>query len=392
MMTGLLVFAVALQVDAAARLTFPAALERAIRTRGADAYYEQQAKTLDAFSFRNAPSIRAEAGASSADDLNLITSNVTRVDAYTALVTVDYPLLDGGASERSLAAARADAQVVRERAVAEADAVFRDTLEAYARLFLGHARLTLARAAADRANALRERSQTMLASGLISNGVAAQWQDQALAAESALVDLQLQRLDAETRLKQLIGDSSAEPLELSPTLDDIAPRPIALPERAQEERQRIALADALAARKPQLMMSAFGGVANVTEGTFGLYGVRFSLSLPLFDSTTARRVAQARMSADDATRARSLVETAQRNRLELLRVALTASDSRIALLARGAGIAHQRADSVERLVRAGLRSESDLVDVTADISRREGDLLAARVERWKLEQQLRWGR
>jgi outer membrane protein TolC len=138
------------------------------------------------------------------------------------------------------------------------------------------------------------------------------------------------------------------------------------------------------------MMSAFGGVANVTDGTFGLYGLRFTLSLPMFDAATARRVAQARLEAEDAARAQSLAETAQRNRSELLRQAMTAQDKRIALLTQAVDVAKQREESVTRLVRAGVRAEGDLVDVASDVSRRESDLLTVRVERWKLEQQLRW--
>jgi outer membrane protein TolC len=140
------------------------------------------------------------------------------------------------------------------------------------------------------------------------------------------------------------------------------------------------------------MMSAFGGVANVTDGTFGLYGVRFTLSLPMFDGAVARRIAQARLEADDAARARMLAEKSEQNRAELLRLAMGAADKRIALLVQAAGVARQREESVTRLVRAGVRTENDLVDATAEIARREGDLLAVRVERWKLEQQLRWER
>jgi len=383
----------------AATLTFPVALERAIQARGAQAHYEQQAQTLESFSFRNLPSVRAETGVSSADDLNLLTHNVTRFDAYTALITVDYPLFHRDFAQ---SAARADAQLLRQRAADESDEIFRETLDAFARLYTANARLELLRATIDRAAMLRERSQTMLQAGLISNNVAAQWEDQALAAQATLVDLELQRLDAETRLKQLMGDTSEEPLQVC--LDSCGAAGFSPPteiRRAEarrstghgdEERKRIALQEALSLRKPQVMMSAFGGVANVTDGTFGLYGVRFTLSLPMFDGAVARRIAQARIEADDAARARTLAEKAERNRAELLRVAMSAADKRIALLAQAAGVARQREESVTRLVRAGVRTENDLVDATAEIARREGDLLAVRVERWKLEQQLRWER
>jgi hypothetical protein len=53
-------------------------------------------------------------------------------------------------------------------------------------------------------------------------------------------------------------------------------------------------------------------------------------------------------------------------------------------------VAKQRAESVTRLVRAGVQSENDLLAASGDVARREGELLTVRVERWKLQQQLRW--
>jgi outer membrane protein TolC len=138
------------------------------------------------------------------------------------------------------------------------------------------------------------------------------------------------------------------------------------------------------------MMSAFGGVADFRQGTSGLYGLRFTISLPMFDGSVARRVAQARMEAEDAARERSLREASERNRAELLRVAMTAAEKRIELLAHAVDIAKQREASVTRLVSAGVRSAGDLVDASTDVSRREMELLAVQVERWKLQQQLRW--
>lgn len=133
-------------------------------------------------------------------------------------------------------------------------------------------------------------------------------------------------------------------------------------------------------------MSAFGGVANVSDGTFGLYGIRFTLTLPMFDASAQRRV----IAAEQASRERELEETALRNRVELLRVAASANEKRIALLTQAVDVAKQREQSVTRLVHAGVRAEGDALDAMSDVARRESDLLEARVERWKLEQQLRW--
>ena len=42
-----------------------------------------------------------------------------------------------------------------------------------------------------------------------------------------------------------------------------------------------------------------------------------------------------------------------------------------------------------RLVLAGVRTEADLFDAVTEVARRESDLLAVRVERWRLEQTAR---
>ncbi|HJQ37173.1 MAG TPA: TolC family protein, partial [Thermoanaerobaculia bacterium] len=151
-----------------------------------------------------------------------------------------------------------------------------------------------------------------------------------------------------------------------------------------------ALENAIALRKPQILMSAFGGVANVEEGAFGLYGVRFTFTLPMFDGAVARRVTMARLEAEDAERGRQLAATERQRRMELLRLAIGAQDRRIALLTQAVGVAKQREQSITRLVDAGVRRENDLLDAASEIARRESDLVAVRVERWKLEQQLRW--
>ena len=377
-------------VAQAQTVTFSTALDRALEVRGIPAPQSE----IETISFRKQPTVRAETGLSTAQDLNLITQNLTRFDAITALITVDYPLLDGGSAQRQLAAARTSQQLVRLRALAEADEVFRETLDAFARLAIAEQRLEMLRDSAMRARSLRERSTTMLEAGQISNAVAAQWQDQALVTESLLVELELDRLDAETRLKQLMGDTSPNPIHV--TLDGTPPsrrlngrRPAAVERAAlEEEQRRIALQDALALRRPQLMMSGFGGVANVDDGTFGLYGLRFSLSLPMFDAAAARRLAEAKLEVEEAERARSVIERTSKNRADLLRVAIDATEKRIALLLQALDVARQREASVIRLVRAGVRPEADLADATSSVARRESDLVALRVERWKLQQQL----
>ena len=382
-----------------------------MRTRAGASTYADHAAILDALPFRTLPTVRAETAFSSAENLNLLSESVGRIDAFTAVVSVDYPLLDAGAEQRRVAALRADAQILRRRALDEAEDVFRETLEAFAQLYTSEQRIQLLHDGAARAAALRQRARNMLDAGEINTITATQWQDQALATESQLVDLELQRLEAETRLKQLIGDTSTEGVRASLTLDDDEPmlkeikveaivETDAAVARASlvQERQRLALQEAVALRRPQLLLSAFGGVAAVPstfrgdadDGTFGIYGARLTLSLPMFDAATARRLAEARMELEEATRVRTLTETATRNRIDLLWLAMAAAEKRIKLLTDAVQVAKQRQESITRLVLAGVRPEADLVETANAVARRESDLLAVRVDRWKLQQRVHY--
>ena len=375
-------------VHAETNITFPAALDRAMRAPASDF-----TAILDALPSHTLPTVRAETTYSNAENLNLLTESPIRFDAVTAVVSVDYPLLDIGADRRRLAALRADAQLLRSRARDEADRVFHETLDAFAQLYIAEQRIQFLRDSAARAASLRQRARTMLEAGEISNITAARWQDQALATESALLDLELQRLDAETRLKQLIGDTSSESLRAFLDLED---PPITRTTNVETDftvtRASLALQEATALRRPQLLLSAFGGVAetNLDDSTLGIYGVRLSLTLPMFDAASARRIAEARLQLEEATRVRAVTEAATRNRIELLSLALSAAEKRLELMQNAVGVAKQRQESVTRLVLAGVRPEADLVDAANEIARRESDLLAVRVERWKLQQQLRW--
>jgi outer membrane protein TolC len=400
-----------LAVTLAATLTFPAALERALAHRAAATAYDARARLLEGVSVRTMPTVRAETSLSSAENLNLLNQNVGRVDAFVALVNVDYPLLQRGASERRRETLRTDAQLLRQEASAEADQVFEETLDAFSDLATADERVRLLGDPDQHVGALRTRAQTMLDRGLISNATAAQWEDQALAAEAQLVDLKVQRLEAETRLKQLLGDSSPELLQASLEMeavpvhevrsDDSVDRdPSVARASLLEQRSKLALEEALANQRPQLMLSGFGGVAavprslrsDVSEGTFGVYGLRLSVSLPFLDAAASRRLAEARIEAENATRTRTLAATAARNRAGLLRIAENAGDQRITLLTSAVEIARSRYESMARLVAAGVRTDGDLAAAAAEVSRRESDLVAVRIERWKLQQRAMWRR
>ena len=354
------------------------------------------------------PVLRIETGATTAHNVDVFANNVFRYDALTALLSVDYPLIDGGIREKQVRVAKLDAQSFRQRLRESSDNLFRETLDAVARLYAAQERLRILTAGLKRAVDMRERARQMLEMQEISNVTAAQWQDEAIVAESQLLDLELQRLEAETHVKQLMGDTSGEPVEIVLQIDpDPESRALALaadpdPLIATDqgvtratmlfERKRLELEEAEAARRPQLTMSAFGGMTALSNiqgqdnGGYGIFGIRFTVALPMFDSAATRRVAEARMQAEQANLERRTTTDQIRRQTSSLWLGIAALEKRIGLLKQMVEVAQRREESVIRLVAAGLRPENDVAEVAADRARRESDLLGARIELWKYQQ------
>lgn len=157
---------------------------------------------------------------------------------------------------------------------------------------------------------------------------------------------------------------------------------------AAVDRRRIDLADAESLQRPQLLLSAFGGVASLSSPygrTFGLYGLRVTFTLPARDPA---RIAVAQLELEDAERTRDAAENAKQRRMRALALARDASQQRLELLARSIELAKERQESVTRLVSGGVRTDSDLTDAMTEVARRESDLLAERVAQWKLARTL----
>jgi outer membrane protein TolC len=393
----------------AARLSFEQVLARAEKAHDVSPSAIQAAELLENDPRRfNIPVLRIETGATTAHNVDLFARNIFRYDALTALLSVDYPLIDGGVREKQVRVARLDAQSFRQRLRESSDNLFRETLEATGRLYAAQERLRILDAGLRRAVEMRERARQLLETQEISNVTAAQWQDEAIVAESQLLDLELQRLEAETHLKQLMGDTSGEPLEIVIRLDDDpASRALALaadPEplirtdqgvtraRMLFERKQLELEEAEAARRPQLTMSAFGGMtalANIQgadNGGYSIFGLRFTVALPMFDAATSRRVAEARLQMEQASLERRTTTDQIRRQTSSLWLGIASLEKRIGLLRQMVDVARKREESVIRLVAAGLRPENDVAEVAADRARRESDLLGARVELWKYQQ------
>jgi outer membrane protein TolC len=401
----------AASLHAGTAITFDAALQRAMRTRGVDTAFNAGISRLSEPLGPMLPTIRAEAAAQRAENIELANSGAIRFDALSLILSADYPLFERAARDRRLALARTTGQIFRRRALDEADEVFRETLGAFVDLYVAQSRMELMSDGVKHAAVLRERARRMLELGQITTSTAANWEEQALAAESQQLDSELARLDAETRLRQLIGDASNETLLASidldaeergaiqnVSLDRIVARDPAVDRATLYEAQKqLVVEDLESQRRPRFLVTAFGGVAAVPEsfrsaaadGAYGIYGFRMTFTLPSLDAAAAARVTEAQLDLEDATRMRAVAAAATRTRGSLMALSLNAADRRVELLQRQIALAKQRQESMSRLVLAGMRTESDLFASVLDVAKRESDLLAVRAERWRLVQTTR---
>lgn len=382
----------AIRTGAATKLSFEQVLARVEAAHSVSPGALDAANLLEKPQRREWPTIRIETSATTAHSVDFIAQNVFGYDAYTSLLSVDYTLIDGGVRDQQLRLSRLDAQSFRERLQDQSDGLFRETLDAVARLYVAQERSRVLNDGLQHAIKLREHAREMLAQHEISNVTAAQWHDEAIVAETQLIDLEVQRLEAETHVRQLMREASSEPIEIVLDLDAT---PAGRTRRSRNtglplERAKLALAEAEAARKMQLTMSAFGGATKLSDvagdGGYGLFGIRFSLALPMFDGALARRVAEARLRAEEAAFDQRRAEDQIAHANSTLSLNIAALEKRIALLGQLVDAARRREQSITRLVAAGARAENDVAAATAERARREGDLLGVRVELWKLRQ------
>jgi outer membrane protein TolC len=397
---------------AATVLSFEQVLDRAQKSHAISDSAYTAAASLEQTPRFGFPVIRAEASATSAENLDVFAQNVFRTAAISALLAVDYPIADGGIREKQTRVAKLDAESFRQRMRETANDLFRETLDAVARLFAAQERLRVLNAGLQRAVEMRDRAKKMLEMQEISNVTAAQWQDEAIVAESQLLDLDLQRLEAETHVKQLMGDTTSERIEIVVPIEETPPvRALSLAANPdplvrtdegvaratlQYERKKLALEEAEAARQPQVILSAFGGAAVLDEAAgrdhgrnYGLYGLRFTVSLPMFDVAKTRRVAEARLEAEQAAIERRTTTELIRRQTSTLWLGIAALEKRIALLEQAVDVSRKREESVVRLVSEGLRSENEVAEAAAERTRRESDLIGAKVELWKYQQILK---
>jgi len=395
-----MILAAAFSLLAAQPVTFDELLARLAASRAHAALPAQPATA-------GAPIVRLESTASSSRSQELFVQTPFELRAATMTLAVDYPLLDGGMRATADAIARADVADARATIAAVSDADFEALLDAFGELYV--ARAALQRSTEPSA----DRTSTLLASGQISNATAASWQERALASRSRRLDAELRKIDAEARLQEILG----EEIEIAPVIEagrdewrpssaaDAAPSPRERGEgppaltRAERrvERARLYVKELEARRRPAVMLSGYVGTGaasstfagSSSSGTFGIYGVRVQLSLPLFDHTSAADVARAELdlARAEADRDAALREARRVAARELRRI--EAQKKRVAILAESYEIARRRHESMIRLAGSGLRSDVDALAAAAEVAERATRLDEAQVEEWKSVQRLR---
>ena len=382
--------ALALLAAAAQPVTFDELLSRLAASRANVSLPAQPATA-------GAPIVRLESTTQASRSQELFVQTPFDLRAATLTLAADYPLLDGGMRAAADAITRADAADARASLTSVSDAEFEALLDAFGELYV-------ARAALQRSSEpIADRTSVLLASGQISNATATAWQERALASRSRQLDAELRKSDAEARLQELLGSDA----EIVPVIDleggghaaalVVQSGGVAAALQRRVERAHLYVREMEARRKPNVMLSGYVGAGaasstfagTASSGTFGIYGVRAQLALPLFDHTSAADVARAELdlARAEADRDAALREAKRAAAAELRRI--DAQKKRIALLAESVDVSRKRQESVARLVSAGLRQESDAIAAADDVAERALRLDEARVEEWKSIQRLR---
>lgn len=394
----LTVFALLTTAFAAASepLTFDEAIVLAMRA-GAGAELDHSPAQLPR---RQSPEIRLETAGNAGRALDPFSSDILDTEALTTALTVHYPLWDGGAY-------RAQVEALEARAakghVHLGDARFATLVGAFGDLYLAQEQEVVLRPLHARLAAEAEKAMRLLEAAEITALEASGRRSLAAAYASQLLEVDIRRENASARLRELAVDPPATvTLDESPAAPHVAADSVVLDDRVRSGSR--ALAESRARERAIAASSGFtatlSALAGATTarseyhdvtstGTFGVYGLRVHLSYPLWRNASVAS-AEARMAVHESARLQAEASEAARQRLASLQRDENAEARRIALLQQQLEEARLAAASVERLARAGLRPASDVAFATAEVERRRLDLLAARVQRWKIVQQLRW--
>lgn len=347
------------------------------------------------------PAVRTEVTGNLSRNLHLFSQEPLELHSATSVLAFDYPLWDGGMSSRRL-----DALEMRLRRLEGRldDAGFTQLLNAFGELYLIQRQSELLRPLFEEISNEARRTALRVSTGEISNLTAADWREIALSFGSRLLDLEARRIDAVVRLGVLTG-LEEEPivvLDLSESSAAGMPEPEMLRDDRFDaatlavEQSRARLLDARAAAGLRAMLSGFAGLGTAessfrdvtTEGSVGVYGLRVHLSYPLLRGASGIPIAEARADLELNTALREAARQAAQARAAEYRLRAETAGKRISLLQQSVEVARDREQSLHRLVGGGLRSPTDLAQAQLERTRREVDLLAAEIDRWKAGQLL----
>lgn len=355
------------------------------------------------------PSVRAESDAITSRSTDVFAERPYNQQSLSATIAFDYPIRSNRISRLRRLAATAEAEYLRSRISGTRDD-YEAVLTAYGELYASqHQKERLSGAIGSVELADREISR-LLDEGQVSLITAASSREAVLALRSQLLSLESRRMTAQSRLRELISESSDAEIvaDLSTDLDQIESEPLdreATRSRVMERNSSVA-AQEIAVQKSRLLyeeassrsrltsaIAGFGGIAAARSdfsGTssssvgFGVYGLRVSLRYPLFDRSMMIDVAVARVELERAEAARTKSRTDAEARIAREWLQYQEAGKRVELLREWAAVEREREESLRRLIAAGVRREADLAHVVAARARREGELLDVRIERWRL--------
>jgi outer membrane protein TolC len=399
MIRVLAVFALLTTAFAAASepLTFDEALVLATRAGAAAAGLDHSLAPLP---LRQSPEVRVETAGNAGRALDPFSSDILDTEALTTALTVHYPLWDGGAHRAQVEAL--EARAAKEHAYLS-DARFTTLVEAFGDFYLAQEQEIVLRPLHARLAAEAEKAMRLLEAGELTALEASGRRSLAAAYASQLLEVDIRRGNASARLLELAVDPPATvTLDESPAAPHVAESSEVADDRVRSGSRALAVSRAreravAASSGFTATLSALAGATTArseyrdatSTGTSGVYGLRIHLSYPLWRNASVAS-AEARMAVHESARLQAEASESARQRLASLQRDEDAESRRIALLQQQLEEARLAAGSVERLAQAGLRPASDVAFATAEVERRRLDLLAARVQRWKIVQQLRW--
>jgi outer membrane protein TolC len=347
------------------------------------------------------PSVRAEVIGNASRTLDFATASPLDLRSTNAVLAFDYPLFDAGLTAARVEAVRAKLQRLADRRRLD-DAKFAQLVESFGQLFLSQRQSEVLRPLYERLSDETSRTTQLVAAGEMSNLTAADWQEVALSFGSQLLELESRRIDAAAKVQLLTG-LETEPVVVIDFANERTEPPAAeLRDDATDsmrialDESRLRLREVVAMNGFRATLSAFIGLGAAQsefrdvrgDDTSSIYGLRVNLSYPLFRGAGEIHIAEARAALQQNQIWHDAAVDAARTRAAEYRMRARTAERRIALMQQSVSAARSREQSLRRLVGGGVRAQSELIRAEAERTRREVDLLAARIERWKAGQLL----